>query len=188
MIPETPTKDETTFDWDLFVIGAGSGGLATAKRASKVYGKKVAICDLVRPSPQGTKWGIGGTCVNVGCIPKKLMHFAAQSGELRKDQAECGWSMDLDKKHDWEKMLDNVNNYIRGLNWGYKKELVAAGVRVYRNYGKVIDKHTVQLIDEKGKTSTVTAERILIAVGGRPTYLDVPGSKECCISSDDLFW
>lgn len=66
-----PTK--TDFDFDLFVIGGGSGGLAAAKRAADL-GKKVALADFVKPSPQNTTWGLGGTCVNVGCIPKKLMH------------------------------------------------------------------------------------------------------------------
>lgn len=68
------------YDYDLVVIGGGSGGLACAKEASSL-GKKVAVLDYVIPSPQGTTWGIGGTCVNVGCIPKKLMHQAALLGE-----------------------------------------------------------------------------------------------------------
>ena len=75
---------EEEYDYDYFVIGGGSGGLASAKEAIK-YGARVAVADFVTPSPRGTKWGLGGTCVNVGCVPKKLMHFAAQSGELRHD-------------------------------------------------------------------------------------------------------
>lgn len=67
-------------DYDLVVIGGGSGGLACAKEAVS-YGKKVAVLDFVTPSPQGTTWGLGGTCVNVGCIPKKLMHQASLLGE-----------------------------------------------------------------------------------------------------------
>lgn len=69
-----------TFDFDLAVIGGGSGGLACAKEAVN-QGQRVAVLDFVQPSPQGTKWGLGGTCVNVGCIPKKLMHQAALLGE-----------------------------------------------------------------------------------------------------------
>lgn len=68
------------FDYDLAVIGGGSGGLACAKEAIN-QGQRVAVLDFVQPSPQGTKWGLGGTCVNVGCIPKKLMHQAALLGE-----------------------------------------------------------------------------------------------------------
>ena len=70
---------EEEYMYDLFVIGGGSGGLAAAKEAANL-GAKVALADFVKPSPQGTKWGLGGTCVNVGCIPKKLMHFSALSG------------------------------------------------------------------------------------------------------------
>lgn len=68
------------FEYDLVVIGGGSGGLACAKEAAQ-FGAKVAVLDFVKPSPQGTKWGLGGTCVNVGCIPKKLMHQASLLGE-----------------------------------------------------------------------------------------------------------
>lgn len=67
------------YDYDLIVIGGGSGGLAASKEATRL-GKKVAVCDFVVPSPPGTKWGLGGTCVNVGCIPKKLMHQAGILG------------------------------------------------------------------------------------------------------------
>lgn len=72
--------DGESFEYDLVVIGGGSGGLACAKEAAQL-GAKVAVLDFVKPSPQGTKWGLGGTCVNVGCIPKKLMHQASLLGE-----------------------------------------------------------------------------------------------------------
>lgn len=76
----SPALVDGAFDYDLAVIGGGSGGLACAKEAINL-GAKVAVLDYVTPSPQGTKWGLGGTCVNVGCIPKKLMHQAALLGE-----------------------------------------------------------------------------------------------------------
>lgn len=174
--------------YDYFVIGGGSGGLASAKRAAKL-GKRVALADFVKPSPAGTKWGIGGTCVNVGCIPKKLMHFAALTGELRHDQEHCGWEVDLSAQHDWSAMISNVNNHIRSLNWGYKTQLMKEEVKYYNALASIEDAHTVKLIDTKTKEPTyVTAEHICIAVGGRPQYLDIPNCKELCISSDDLFW
>lgn len=178
---------EHEYEFDLFVIGAGSGGISAARRAAAL-GKKVAICDYVKPSPQGTKWGVGGTCVNVGCIPKKLMHFASMSGELRHDQIECGWEVDTSVQHNWEKMLENVGNYIRGLNWGYKKTFIAEKIKYIPKLASFIDNHTIKLVDAKGKEDKVTANHIVIATGGRPTYLDVPGLKENCITSDDLFW
>lgn len=70
--------------YDLLVIGGGSGGLSTARKSASL-GKKVALLDYVTPSPPGTTWGMGGTCVNVGCIPKKLMHYSAIFGEMRKE-------------------------------------------------------------------------------------------------------
>lgn len=180
-------KEERKYDYDLFVIGAGSGGISAARRAAS-YGKKVGICDFVKPSPKGTKWGVGGTCVNVGCIPKKLMHFAGLCGEMRHDQQETGWNVDSTVQHDWKKMKTNVGNHIKGLNWGYKKTFIAEKIKYRNELASFVDNHTVKLVNSKGKESTVTAEHIIIGVGGRPTYLDVPGCKEHCISSDDLFW
>lgn len=74
------SADGEKYEYDLVVVGGGSGGLACAKEAA-AFGAKVAVLDFVKPSPQGTKWGLGGTCVNVGCIPKKLMHQASLLGE-----------------------------------------------------------------------------------------------------------
>ena len=180
-------ETETTFDYDFFVIGGGSGGLASAKRAAQL-GAKVALADFVKPSPQGTSWGLGGTCVNVGCIPKKLMHFASLVGEAREDQQECGWKIDTKAPHDWTVMLDNISNHIRSLNWGYKKALIKNEVKYFNALAKLKDAHTIELTDKSGNVSTQTAKYILLAMGGRPTLLNLPGTKECCISSDDLFW
>ena len=80
------------YDYDIIVIGGGSGGLAASKEAAK-HGLKVAVYDFVKPTPIGTTWGLGGTCVNVGCIPKKLMHQAAILGENMHDAKEFGWQI-----------------------------------------------------------------------------------------------
>lgn len=173
--------------YDYFVIGGGSGGLASAKRAAKL-GMRVALADFVKPSPLGTKWGIGGTCVNVGCIPKKLMHFASLTGEMRHDQELCGWEVDMKTPHNWETMINNVNNHIRGLNWGYKTQITQAGIKYYNMLAVLQDPHTIKLLDRDNKETLVTAENICIAVGGRPQYLDVANCRELCITSDDLFW
>ena len=76
--------DSTTYDYDLIVIGGGSGGLAAAKTAAEL-GKTVLLADYVKPSPQGSTWGLGGTCVNVGCIPKKLMHRSSLLVSTKQD-------------------------------------------------------------------------------------------------------
>ena len=85
-------NDSDKYDYDVIVIGGGSGGLAASKEAAKL-GLKVAVYDFVTPTPIGTTWGLGGTCVNVGCIPKKLMHQASILGENIKDAKEFGWKI-----------------------------------------------------------------------------------------------
>jgi len=87
--PEVPVEEEE-YDYDLVVIGGGSGGLACSKMAAEL-GAKAAVFDYVKPTPIGTTWGLGGTCVNVGCIPKKLMHQSALLGEALHDSKEYGW-------------------------------------------------------------------------------------------------
>jgi len=172
--------------YDLLVIGGGSGGLACSKAAAK-YGKKVAVCDFVKPSEAGTTWGLGGTCVNVGCIPKKLMHQAAQIGDIMKtDAAAYGWEAEA-PKHNWESMVNNVQMHVKSLNFGYRAELMSNNVKYYNAYATFIDPKTVVAVDKKGKETTITADKFVIACGGRPKYLDIPGGKEHCITSDDVF-
>ena len=176
------------YDYDLFVIGGGSGGLACAKTAQEC-GASVAVADFVKPSPQGTTWKIGGTCVNVGCIPKKMMHYASIVGEHHHDQEAGGWNMGEKPKHDWSKMITNINNHIRSINFGYKSDLRKRGIKFYEKFATFVDPHTVQLTNKKGKADeTVTAKYFVVAVGGRPTYPDIPGAKEYGITSDDIFW
>lgn len=167
------------------VIGGGSGGLSCAKNAAKL-GAKVALCDFVQPSPLGTKWGLGGTCVNVGCIPKKLMHQAALLGEGASDAESFGWDMG-ERKHNWERMVENVQMHIKSLNFGYRSELMSEGVKYLNSYAAFKDEHTIECTDKKGAKTELTAARFVIATGGRPNYPDIPGGKEHTISSDDLF-
>ena len=184
MVDDGFTK-EHGFDYDLVVIGGGSGGLACSKEASRL-GAKVAVLDFVKPSPAGTVWGLGGTCVNVGCIPKKLMHAAALANEMiSADSAAFGLGATV-AKTDWESMRQNVQNHIRGLNFKYRVNLRENGVTYLNKLGRVVDKNTMEVTDKKGNKSTITAARIIVAVGGRPTGLDCPGG-ELAISSDDIF-
>ena len=90
---------EAGYDYDLIVIGGGSGGLAVSKE-SAALGKKVVVFDFVKPSPAGTTWGLGGTCVNVGCIPKKLMHQAGLHGANIEDAKSFGWNVGP-STHSW---------------------------------------------------------------------------------------
>lgn len=176
-----------SYDYDLFVIGGGSGGLACAKEAQEA-GAKVAVADFVKPSPQGTSWKIGGTCVNVGCIPKKMMHFSALLGESHDDQVETGWVHNEKPTHSWSKMIERINQHIHSINFGYKSDFRKRGIKVFTEYATFVDEHTVELTNAKGKSHQVTAKYFVIAVGGRPAYPDVPGAKEYGITSDDIFW
>jgi len=174
------------YDYDLIVIGGGSGGLAASKEAAS-FGKKVAVCDFVVPTPQGTTWGLGGTCVNVGCIPKKLMHKAAIIGEDLKDARAFGWDVPEQVLHSWTNMVNEVQSYVKSLNFGYRKVLREKTVTYLNAYAQFVDAHTIKVTDKKNNVQHITARDFIIAVGGRPNYPDIPGAKEYSITSDDLF-
>lgn len=175
------------YQYDLFVVGGGSGGLSAAKEAGRL-GMVVGLADYVIKTPRGTSWGLGGTCVNVGCIPKKLMHFAGQAGEYYEDTYATGWEIPQTKSHNWQKMVQRVQGHIKKLNWGYKVALIENSVTYLNNTAVFIDQHTLALLDATGKEKQrVTSEHIIIAVGLRPSYGQIPGAEECCLTSDDIF-
>ncbi|KAI6659385.1 Thioredoxin reductase [Oopsacas minuta] len=181
------------FDYDLIVIGGGSGGLGCAKEAGKL-GASVLLLDYVTPSPSSlkTQWGLGGTCVNVGCIPKKLMHRAAILGHEFNDSKLFGWKTPDSIGHEWGTMVHNIQNYIKGLNFQSTKDAIRTFVEYSNAQGHMVDPHTVQCIS-RGKDGAVTGDKtvtgkyIVIATGGRPTYPSIPGAVEYGITSDDLF-
>ncbi|MGB2255964.1 MAG: glutathione-disulfide reductase, partial [Spongiibacter marinus] len=159
------------FDYDLFVIGAGSGGVRAA-RMSASMGARVAVAEARY---------LGGTCVNVGCVPKKLFSYAAHFTENFHDAASFGW----DVSHgliDWPRLRDNKTREIERLNGIYGNILKNANVDLINGHARFVDEHTV---DVNGKH--YRAERILIAVGGWPYIPDVPG-KVHAISSNELFY
>ncbi|KAF5287803.1 hypothetical protein FQR65_LT12171 [Abscondita terminalis] len=179
-------KHEFTPQYDLIVIGGGSGGLAAAKEASNL-GAKVAVLDYVTPTPIGTKWGLGGTCVNVGCIPKKLMHQSALLGESIHDAKAYGWQVDPDSiKNDWATLTEAVQNHIKSVNWVTRVELRDKKVEYINGLGWFEDPNTIRTVTKKGER-TLTAKYIIIAVGGRPKYSNIPGAIEYGITSDDIF-
>ncbi|XP_034056126.1 thioredoxin reductase 2, tandem duplicate 2 [Gymnodraco acuticeps] len=176
------------YDYDLVVIGGGSGGLACSKEAAQL-GQKVAVLDYVEPTAKGTKWGLGGTCVNVGCIPKKLMHQAALLGTAVKDAQKYGWQISGPICHDWASMADAVQNHVRSLNWGHRVQLQDKKVKYLNLRGSLLDEHTVRGLTKAGKETLLTAKNIVIATGGRPKYpTDIPGAMEHGMTSDDIFW
>ena len=159
-----------SYDYDLFVIGAGSGGIAAARRAAP-YGVKVAIAEGNR---------LGGTCVNRGCIPKKLMVYASHFPDLFKDARGYGWSA-VESTFDWQTMITGIDNELTRLNGVYRRMLETSGVELFPSYAKIIDPHTIEIDNRR-----VTTDKILIAVGGYPVKPDIPGI-EYTITSDDMF-
>ncbi len=159
-----------TYDFDLFVIGGGSGGIATARRAAS-YGARVAVAESDR---------LGGTCVNRGCVPKKLMVYASRFPKYASESAGYGWKVDPGS-FDWTKMITDVNNEVKRLNNIYQRMVDTAEVKIFPVHAKLLDGHTIEVGDEK-----VTAERILIAVGGKPVKPDIPGIEHA-ITSDGMF-
>lgn len=182
------TYQPPAYDYDLIVIGGGSGGLAAAKEAGGM-GLRVACLDFVQPSPQGTKWGLGGTCVNVGCIPKKLMHQAALIGHTLEDAKHYGWNVERENvQHDWQAMKNSIQDHIGSLNWGYKVALRSKKVTYINAFAQFIDPNHIKCIDGKGNEKQLSSKYFIVATGGRPRYpADIEGCKEYCISSDDLF-
>ncbi|XP_023682624.1 thioredoxin reductase 3 [Paramormyrops kingsleyae] len=177
---------EELYEYDLIVIGGGSGGLACSKEAASL-GKKVMVLDYVVPTPMGTTWGLGGTCVNVGCIPKKLMHQTALLGTALQDSRSFGWEFEENVKHNWDTMKTSVANYIGSLNWGYRVALRDKSVNYVNSYAEFVDPHKIKATNKRGKETFYTAATFVLATGERPRYLGIPGDKEYCVTSDDLF-
>ncbi|KAJ1604461.1 thioredoxin reductase 1 [Cryptosporidium canis] len=173
------------FMYDFVVIGGGSGGMAAAKEAAK-HGKKVALFDYVKPSTQGTKWGLGGTCVNVGCVPKKLMHYSAlMSANIHYDAPSFGHK--INSSFEWSKLVETVRNHIRMLNFSYRTGLRVGNVEYINALAKLVDAHSVEY-ESNGQKNVITSRYILLATGGRPSVPEtVPGALQYAITSDDIF-
>ena len=158
------------FDYDLFVIGAGSGGVRAARMASG-FGARVAIAE---------DRYLGGTCVNVGCIPKKLYVYAAQFGKGFEDARGFGWDSHRPPFH-WATLRDNKKTEIARLNGIYRNMLEGAGAQLLDGRARILNAHTVAVADKHFR-----AEKILIATGGWPYIPPFPGS-EYALSSNEIF-
>jgi glutathione reductase (NADPH) len=158
------------YDFDLFTIGAGSGGVR-ASRVSAGYGARVAVAE---------ERYLGGTCVNVGCIPKKLLMYASHFSEDFEDAAGFGWTV-RERRVDWATLIANKDKEIMRLNGVYRKLLQESGVTVIENHVEIIDPHTL-VVDGK----RIAAKYILVAVGSWPVVPEIPGSEHA-ITSNEAF-
>jgi glutathione reductase (NADPH) len=161
------------YDFDLFVIGGGSGGVRAARIAASI-GKRVGIAEEYR---------FGGTCVIRGCVPKKLLVYASQYSEHFEDAAGYGWSVG-ETSFDWQKLIASKDKEIARLEGLYKKGLTNAGAIQFQSRAALIDAHTVHIA---ATGETITAETIVIATGGRPNPHQALPGNELCISSNEAF-
>ena len=159
------------FDYDLFVIGGGSGGVRAARVAASEAGAKVGLAEEDR---------YGGTCVIRGCVPKKLMVYASEFSRQLEDSVAFGWSVE-NSGFDWQKFRKKLHLELDRLEAVYRNLLRNAGVDTYDQRAKLLDQNTVVIGKKK-----LTARKILIATGGRPFRPDIPGIENALVS-DDIF-
>ena len=164
----------TANHFDYLVIGGGSGGIASANRAA-MYGQKVALIEAKQ---------LGGTCVNVGCVPKKAMWFAGQIADACRYGPDYGFAINLEEQlhaFRWDKLIDSRSAYISRIHASYERVLANNNITVINGYGRFVDAHTVAV-----NGAHYTADHITIATGGEPMIPDVPGA-EYGIDSDAFF-
>jgi len=157
--------------YDIIAIGAGGGGLSVAERAAE-YGKKAAIIEVNN--------NLGGTCVNVGCVPKKIMWFGAHLADIIKDMPAYGFDVSL-KSFNWGKLVETRENYIKGINDWYINYLKDSKIDHIQGFARFIDANTLQVGDQ-----TYTADHIVISPGGYPDVPDLQGAEHG-ITSDGFF-
>ncbi|STO93393.1 glutathione oxidoreductase [Haemophilus pittmaniae] len=162
--------------YDYIAIGGGSGGIASINRAAS-YGKKCAIVEAKH---------LGGTCVNVGCVPKKVMFYGAQIAEaIHRYAPSYGFDVDV-KGFDFAKLIESREAYIGRIHQSYNNVLTKNNVDVYAGFGRFIDKNTIEVSYEDGRKEQITADHILIATGGRPSRPAIEG-QEYGIDSNGFF-
>ena len=158
------------YDYDLIAIGGGSGGLSVAERAAS-YGIKCAVVEMGK---------IGGTCVNVGCVPKKVMWFGASLAHALEDAKDYGFDIES-KGFDWGHLVTKRENYIAGINNWYHNYLADSNIDELQGFASFVDEHTIE-IDGK----QYSANHIVVSPGTTPTIPDIPGAEHG-VSSDGFF-
>lgn len=183
-----PYTPDPNFDFDMVVLGGGSGGVRASRIASG-HGAKVLLVETQNQHGPPNYSAIGGTCVNVGCVPKKLMVFASRYPSSIAESAGYGWEGAAPGTFNWETFMAAKDKEITRLNNIYSKFVLGkAGVEISEGTGKLVDKNTVHITPTDGSDAkTVTAKTILIAVGGWPFKPDIPGIEHT-ITSNEIFY
>jgi len=184
-LSQTNDSEEAHYDFDLFVIGAGSGGVRASRFSSNFGAKKVGICELpFHPISSEVIGGVGGTCVIRGCVPKKIMVYGASFGGELEDARNFGWELNENLNFNWKKLLQKKTDEIVRLTGIYKRLLANAGVKLYEGEGRVVGPHDVEVTQLDGTKLRYSAKHILIATGSRANRLAIPG-QELAITSDE---
>ncbi|OIW21762.1 hypothetical protein TanjilG_09184 [Lupinus angustifolius] len=184
MLIDSEIEEGTNFDFDLFVIGAGSGGVRAA-RFSASFGAKVGVCELpFHPISSETIGGVGGTCVIRGCVPKKILVYGSSFGSDIEDARNYGWELSEKVDFNWKKLLEKKTNEINRLNGIYKRMLSNAGVKLFEGEGKIVGPNEVEVTQLDGTKLSYSAKHILIATGSRAQVPNIPG-QELGITSDE---
>ena len=160
-----------TYDFDLFVVGAGSGGVRAARFAA-AFGAKVAVAE--------SRY-LGGTCVNVGCVPKKLLVYGSHFADDFEQAEGFGWTAGK-AQFNWEKLISNKSREIERLNGIYRKLLINSSVTLLEGHARLADAHHVEINGQR-----YSAEHILIATGGWPQIPDIPGHEHAITSNEAFF-
>jgi len=176
-----PTSDSsaTSHDYELLVIGGGSGGLVAAKQAAK-QGIKVGLIESAQ---------LGGTCANRGCVPKKLMHYAAEFAHQQAVAQDYGWGDSKQNAFNWDGFREKLHSQLANIRGSIGDSVKEAGVELVRGRAEFIDAHRLTVKgsgDAAEQTRELSAERIIVAVGGQPLKLDLPGI-ELALTSRDVF-
>ncbi len=179
-------KQTTNHMYDLIVLGAGSGGVRAARIAGS-HGAKVALIEGSMEHGPPSYTAIGGTCVNVGCVPKKLFVYGSHYSAGFREAAGFGWENVTTSGHSWETLNRNKNKEISRLNGIYSKMLVNAGVDLIQGWGSLKDAHTMEVAGDSGKVKTLTGETILVCTGGWPFKPEIPGI-DLAIDSNSIFY
>ncbi|CAL8323923.1 unnamed protein product [Lota lota] len=175
----------SSFDYDLLVVGAGSGGQAVAKEAV-VFNKRVLVVDPVTPSSEGTTSVLGWSSVTMATV-KKLLHRASQLGQDIQDSQKYGWQFKETVSHSWRELTEALLGHAESCVLEVRRDLTDCGAAYLRARWEMVAPHVVEVTDTNGRKSRLSAETLVLDPGERPRYPGVPGDREHCVTSDELF-